>query len=77
MGGAVFSATSIAGAVAMGAEIGSAGGAVGIAVGAGVGALFGAGAYLYDKLSHHEKKKERTPNYTPPMPVVNNNLVTE
>ena len=77
VGGAVFSATSIAGAVAMGAEIGSAGGAVGIAVGAGVGALFGAGAYLYDKLSHHEKKKERTPNYTPPKPVVNNNLVTE
>ena len=77
VGGAVFSATSIAGAVAMGAEIGSAGGAVGIAVGAGVGALFGAGAYLYDKLSHHEKKKERTPNYTPPKPVVNNNLVTQ
>ena len=76
VGGAVFSATSIAGAVAMGDEIGSAGGAVGIAVGAGVGDLVGAGAYLYDKLSQHEKKKKRSPNYTQHTAVVKNNLVS-
>ena len=79
VGGGVFAASSIAGAAAMGAEVGAAGGLGGIIVGSAVGALFGLGAYAVSKFSHHEKPKPKpkTPNYTPPMPVVNNNLVTE
>ena len=81
VGGAVFSGVSIAGAAAMGAEVGSAGGLVGIGVGALVGGLFGLGAYALGKMSHHEDKKKPpppppppSPRYTPPQPVINNNI---
>jgi hypothetical protein len=80
VGGAVFSATSIAGAVAMGSEIGAAGGIAGVAVGAGIGALFGLGAWAVSKMSHHETKKHEAPpppRYTPPMPIANNYVVTQ
>jgi hypothetical protein len=81
VGGAVFSATSIAGAVAMGSEIGAAGGIAGVAVGAGIGALFGLGAWAVSKMSHHETKKQEAPppppSYTPPMPIANNYVVTQ
>ena len=79
VGGGVFAASSIAGAAAMGAEVGATGGLVGVAVGTAVGGLFGLGAYVVSKFSHHEKPKPKpkTPNYTPPTPVVNNYLATE
>ena len=81
VGGAIFSATSITGAIAMG-SVALAPETMGlsIAVGAGVGALFGLGAYLFGKINHHETKTDQPPpprRYTPPVPVVNKYLVTE
>jgi hypothetical protein len=82
VGGAVFSGTSVLGAVAMG-SVALAPETLGlsIVVGAGIGALFGLGSFVVSKMSQYETKKQEAPppppSYTPPMPIANNYVVTQ
>jgi hypothetical protein len=81
VGGAVFSATSIAGAVAMGSvALAPETFGLSIVVGAGVGFFFGIGAWAVSKMSHNETKKQAPPPppiYTAPEAIINNKVATQ
>jgi len=80
VGGAVFSGTSVLGAVAMGSvALAPETFGLSIVVGAGIGALFGLGAWAVS-MSHHETKKEEAPpapSYKAPEAIINNKVVTQ
>ena len=81
VGGAVFSGTSVLGAVAMGSvALAPETFGLSIVVGSGIGALFGLGSWAVSKMSHHETKKQAPPpppSYTAPEAIINNKVATQ